>query len=101
MALSRARPSDWWSPVTGGARRRDAPRDVSPYLQALPTHCEAGGGAVLHWEPELIEATNPALAESVTVAWPPAADPQLPRPARLRRPGAGRARPHPPTGGAR
>jgi DNA helicase-2/ATP-dependent DNA helicase PcrA len=53
-----------------------APRDVSPYLQALADHCEAGGGTVLHWEPEVAETTNPALAESGAVSWPPVGDPE-------------------------
>jgi DNA helicase-2/ATP-dependent DNA helicase PcrA len=57
-----------WGPT------QTTPRDVSPYLQALADHCEAGGGTILHWEPEVVETTNPALVASVSAPWPPAGD---------------------------
>lgn len=50
------------------------PRDVSPYLQALAEVCEAGGGTVLHWEPEVVDGGNPALTELISVPWPPVGD---------------------------
>ncbi|MCZ3385893.1 MAG: ATP-dependent helicase, partial [Actinomycetia bacterium] len=53
------------------------PRAVSPYLQALADHCATGSGTVAHWEPEVVETTNPALAETISIAWPPTGDPKL------------------------
>lgn len=60
-----------WGPT------QSTPRRVSPYLQTLADLCEAGGGKVLHWAEEPADTQNPALAQSVTVPWPPGPDPDV------------------------
>jgi DNA helicase-2/ATP-dependent DNA helicase PcrA len=69
VAVTRAKQlliasSHWWGP----SQRR--PRGPSAYLEAVRSHCEAGGGAVEHWEPPPDDDANPALLEPVEHPWP-------------------------------
>lgn len=60
-----------WGPT------QSTPRRVSPHLQTLADLCESGGGTISHWAEEPTETQNPALAQSVSVPWPPDSDPDI------------------------
>ena len=62
-----------WGPT------QSAPRPLSPYLEALARLCEAGGGTIVHWEPEPTDRQNPALAQQRSAQWPPVSDPHVAR----------------------
>ncbi len=69
VAFTRARnrvvaTSHWWGPTQKNKR------GAGPFLVDAYDACQSGGGVVAWWEPEPVEATNPALDEPRHHSWP-------------------------------